>query len=185
MIPRLSEAQLPPEVAEMLRPRVERLGYLGEFFKCAAHQPAALMSFMAFTEDLKKALPDRLTETVALTVSTELDNTYERHQHERLSLKLGYHEPWIREVEACNPTCASSLTDAERAVQTLTLAVLRRYGKGTADELESVVRTIGPAQAIAVLMLIGRYVTHGLMVNALSLSPPVPSPLSSARPRGQ
>src|SRR5262249_9663269 len=103
MIPRLSAEQLPTDVADMLRPRVERLGYLGEFFKCAAHQPAALVSFMAFTEDLKKALPDRLTEIVALTVSTELENAYERHQHERLSLKLGYDEGWIREIEARDP----------------------------------------------------------------------------------
>ena len=33
-------------------------------------------------------------------------------------------------------------------------------------------------QAIAVLMLIGRYVTHALMVNALELQPPVASPLA-------
>ena len=32
--------------------------------------------------------------------------------------------------------------------------------------------------AIAVLMLIGRYVTHALMVNTLDLAPPVPSPLT-------
>ena len=70
MIPRLAADALPQNLAVMLRPRVERLGYLGEFFRCAAHQPAALVSFMAFTENLKHALPDRLTETVALTVST-------------------------------------------------------------------------------------------------------------------
>jgi len=35
----------------MLRPRVERLGYLGEFFRYTAHQPQALISFLDFTED--------------------------------------------------------------------------------------------------------------------------------------
>ena len=35
-IPRLSPEELPPELAAMLRPRIERLGYLGEFFKCVA-----------------------------------------------------------------------------------------------------------------------------------------------------
>src|SRR5574341_2382616 len=99
MIPRLTPDALRPDVAEMLRPRVERLGYLGEFFRCAAHQPDALKSFMAFTNDLKKALLDPLTETVALTVSTELGNAYERHQHERLSIKLGFGEEWVRAVE--------------------------------------------------------------------------------------
>src|SRR5213596_3824964 len=99
-IQRLSAEEMPPELSERLRPRVERLGYLGEFFRCAAHQPAALISFMAFTDDLKQALPDRITETVALTVSTELGNAYERHQHERLSIKLGFGEAWIRAVES-------------------------------------------------------------------------------------
>lgn len=177
MIPRLSPDRLRGDVAEMLRPRVERLGYLGEFFTCAAHQPAALMSFMAFTEDLKRALPDRITEVVALTVATELGNAYERHQHERLSIKLGFGETWIRAVEALDPE-RSALDDSARAVQALTLAVIRRHGHGTSRELAAVVAAIGHEQTIAVLMQIGRYVTHALMVNALELEPPVASPLT-------
>lgn len=216
MIPRLSPDALGADVAEMLRPRVARLGYLGEFFTCAAHQPAVLMSFMAFTEDLKRALPERITEAVALTVSTELGNAYERHQHERLSLELGFSEAWVRAVMALQPDVAQpvpasarpkieraaarlaeapearrrqgrdrgaesparpELSDAERRVQALTIAVIRRHGHRTSGELESVVASIGHEQAIAVLMLIGRYVTHALMVNCLALTPPVASPL--------
>jgi hypothetical protein len=176
-IPRLSQDELPPELAAMLRPRIERLGYLGEFFKCAAHQPAALMSFMAFSEDLKHALPDRLIETVALTVTTELENAYERHQHERLCLKLGFGDAWIRSLEERDPARVKFLSAAERAAQTLTLAVLRRHGKGAAADLDALVAVVGHAHAIAILMLVGRYVTHSLMVNALDLKPPVPSPL--------
>ena len=209
MIPRLPPEALRGDVAEMLRPRVARLGYLGEFFRCAAHQPAALISFMALTEDLKRALPDRITETVALTVSAELGNAYERHQHERLSIKLGFGEDWIRAVESLQRDVArpfqgrdrgadqppprlrrsavasakvespALLSDDERAVQALTLAVIRRNGHGTSRELDDVVDAIGHEQAIAVLMLIGRYVTHALMVNALELQPPVASPLES------
>lgn len=194
MIPRLSPDALRADVAEMLRPRVARLGYLGEFFTCAAHQPAALMSFMAFTEDLKRALPERITEAVALTVSTELGSAYERHQHERLSLKLGFGEAWVRAVMALQPDVARpfqgadrgaesparpELSDAERRVQALTLAVIRRHGHRTSGELESVVASIGHEQALAVLMLIGRYVTHALMVNCLELQPPVASPLEN------
>ena len=177
MIPRLSPEELAPEVDDLLRPRVERLGYLGEFFTCAAHQPAALISFMAFTDDLKRALPDRITETVALTVSTELDNAYERHQHERLCLKLGLDQSWIRAVEARDQRRGPPLSDTEHRVQALTLAILRQHGKNTTSELQSLVEAIGHVQAVAVLMLIGRYVTHALMVNALDLAPPVPSPL--------
>ena len=176
MIPRLAREQWQPEVMNALRARIERLGYAGEFFRCAAHQPAALVSFMTFTEDLKRALPDRLTEVVALTVSTELQNVYERNQHERLCLKLGFDKAWIRDVERLEPH-TTRLSETERAVQALTVAVVRRYGKGTSRELEAVASAVGPEQAIAVLMQIGRYVTHALMVNALELDPPVPSPL--------
>jgi len=176
-IPRLSQEELPPEVAALLRPAIERLGYLGEFFKCAAHQPAALMSFLAFTEDLRHALPDRLTETVALTVSAELGNAYELNQHERQCLKLGFGDAWVRSIEDRDPSRAKFLSAAERAAQALTLAVVRRQGKETTAELDALTAAVGHAQAIAVLMLVGRYVTHALIVNALDLKPPVPSPL--------
>lgn len=177
LIPRLSQEELDPELARMLRPRVERLGYLGEFFRCAAHQPRALLSFMTFTEDLKQALPDRLTEVVALSVSRLLDNPYERVQHERLSLKLGFGEAWLRGVLELVPDDAPELRGEERAVQRLVIAVVERKGHGTQAELEAVVQAVGHVQAIALLMLIGRYVTHALMVNSLGLAPPVPSPL--------
>jgi len=32
--------------------------------------------------------------------------------------------------------------------------------------------------SIAVLMLVGRYLTHAIIANALNLAPPVPSPLA-------
>lgn len=177
LIPRLSQEELDPELLRMLRPRVERLGYLGEFFRCAAHQPRALLSFMNLTEDLKEALPDRLTEVVALSVSRLLDNPYERVQHERLTLKLGLGEEWLRAVLSLAPDAAPAMTEEQRAVQRLVIAVVERKGHDTQAELEAVVRTVGHAQAIAVLMLIGRYVTHALIVNSLGLAPPVPSPL--------
>lgn len=177
LIPRLSQEELDPELARMLRPRVERLGYLGEFFRCAAHQPRALLSFMTFTEDLKQALPDRLTEVVALSVSRLLDNPYERVQHERLSLRLGLGEAWLRDVLSLAPDEAPTLRGEERDVQRLVIAVVERKGHGTQAELEAVVQAVGHAQAIAILMLIGRYVTHALMVNSLGLAPPVASPL--------
>lgn len=170
---------MPAELWRQLQPRVERLGYLGEFFRCAAHQPQALQAFMTFTEDLKQALPDRLSEVTALSVSSLLDNPYERVQHERLSLKLGFGEEWLRAVLALSPGAVGVLSGQERAVQELVIAVVERRGHGTQAELEAVVRALGHAPAIAVLMLIGRYVTHALMVNSLGLAPPVASPLEA------
>src|SRR5512143_1851057 len=103
-IPRLDMDQLPPPLAAALRPRVERLGYLGEFFQCAANVPDALLAFQQLTEALKAALPDRVTEVVALTVATRLGNDYERYQHERLCRTLGFDDGWIRAVEYGAPT---------------------------------------------------------------------------------
>ncbi len=180
LIPRLSREEMPPELSEMLRPRVERLGYLGEFFQCAAHQPQALMSFMRFTEDLRRGLPDNLTEVVALTVAALMENRYERVQHERLCLKLGLPETWIRDVLSLSLESGSSLSEEERRVQRLVLAVVARRGHDTERQLEAVVERIGSEKAVALLLLIGRYVTHAFFVNCLGLEAPVSSPLEAA-----
>ena len=177
LIPRLSYAELEPTLAEALRPKVERLGYLGEFFQCAAHQPRALTSFHRLTEDLKEALPDNLTELVALSVAALMGNAYERVQHERLALKLGFTEAWVREVVSLKAE-RGELSEAERTAQKLALAVVERRGHGTTDELGAVVKAIGHEQAVGVLLLIGRYVMHALIVNCLALEPPVSSPLA-------
>lgn len=174
-IERLSFDQLTPTLQGALRARVERLGYLGEFFQCSAHQPEILTAFIAMTEALKKALPDRLTEVGALTVACAMNNGYERHQHERLSRKLGFGESWVAMVERLDPDTAEGMCEGERVVQRLVLAVVQRKGKDVGSELSATIRVIGPDAAIAILFLIGRYVTHAMIVNALDLAPPVQS----------
>jgi alkylhydroperoxidase family enzyme len=174
-VPRLSMEELPQELADALRPRVARLGYLGEFFRCAAHQPSALLSFMRFTDDLKHSLPDDVTEVVALSVAVLLENDYERHQHERLCRKLGFSDDWIRAVCADDAQAEASLAPELRSAKALARAVVVRQGHDVEAELDAVVKALGPAQAIAILLLVGRYVTHALVVNALALSPPVAS----------
>jgi hypothetical protein len=174
-IKRLEFDELAPPVRDVLAARVDRLGYLGEFFKCAGHQPDILAPFMEMTEALKKALPDRLTETGALTVAMLMSNDYERHQHERLSQKLGFGESWIEAVEKIAPDTTAQMSAQERSVQRLIIAVVERRGQNVAAELEELIDAIGPEQSIAVLFLIGRYITHALIVNALDLAPPVPS----------
>jgi hypothetical protein len=89
-IPRLEMDNLREDVAQYLEPRVKRLGYLGELFKCAGNAPDVILTFMHFTDALKEGLPDRMTELGALTVAGYMENCYERHQHERLSEKLGF-----------------------------------------------------------------------------------------------
>ncbi len=174
-IPRLEQSEMPPDLAARLEPRVKRLGYLGEFFKVAANQPRVLSTFMQLTDDLKEALPDRLTEVVALTVSTATNNAYERHQHERLSEKLGYGREWILEVMSLGENAGKLMSSTEQSAQKFTLAALRTHGRNCREELESLVTETGPEQAVAIILLVGRYLTHSIFVNALGLKPPVPS----------
>lgn len=174
-VPRLALTDLPPGLASALTPRVERLGYLGEFFQAAAHQPALLMAFHEFTETGKSALGERLTEVVALTVATAAGNGYERHQHERLSVRLGYGRDWVTAVERLSPETEDTLTPEERDVQALALALVGGLGHGAGDQVDRVARRYGPGVAVAVLFMVGRYLVHGVIVNALSLAPPVPS----------
>ncbi len=172
-IPRLSANEMPAALASFLGPRIKRLGYLGEFFQCTAHQPEALLSFLEFTEHLKHALPDNLTEITALSIAVLMDNDYERVQHERLSLKLGFSGEWLREVLSLVADGHGILSEQEHLVQQLVISVVARGGRSTTPEFEAVTRAIGPASAIAVLMLIGRYMSHALIVNTLDLAPPV------------
>jgi hypothetical protein len=177
LIPRLEMSGLDARLAAALEPRVKRLGYLGEFFKCAGHQPAALLAFMQLHEALAQVLPQRLTEIVALAVTAATGNDYERHQHEHLAEKLGYGRGWI--AAAISPH-RDGLDASERAVQRLALAALADHGHGVAEELAGVVAAIGAAQAMAVLLLIGRYQLHSTIVNALELRSPVASIFAQA-----
>jgi hypothetical protein len=174
-LPRLEFSAFPPALAAALEPRVKRLGYLGEFFKCAAHQPQALTAFIEFTEACKGGLPNRLVEVTALTCAAWMGNAYERNQHERLCVRLGFGRDWVAAVNALKPEAASPMTDTERAVQRLVLRVLDSRGNDAGELFEQAVRDLGAEQAVAILMVIGRYVVHGLFVNTLQLSPPVPS----------
>jgi alkylhydroperoxidase/carboxymuconolactone decarboxylase family protein YurZ len=173
----VSFAALPAPLAEALRSRVERLGYLGEFFQCAANVPDALLAFQQFTEALKRALPERVTELIALTVAVCMQNAYERHQHERLCRRLGFPDAWIHAVEALR---GDELSAEDAAVHRLVLALLDRDGHGARTEIEAVIDHLGAPAAVAVVLTVGRYATHSLVVNALELVPPVPSIFADA-----
>lgn len=174
-LPRLELAQMRPDLAAYLEPRVARLQYLGELFRCAAHAPGVLLSFMRFTDELKEALPERLAEVAVLTTATWMENRYERHQHERLCVRIGCAPAWIEEVERLAPGEARLMSADERAVQRYVIAALDSRGLACRAEFETLLAARGPAEAMALVMLVGRYVTHALTVNTLGLVPPVPS----------
>src|SRR5262245_2909785 len=174
-IPPISFGELPPELAAAFRVRVERLGYLGEFFQRAAHQPEAVLAFHEFTEACKGALGERLTELVALTVAASLGNDYERHQHERLGAQRRSRD-WVFAVEQLDPAASDGALDArDRQAQEVVLAVLMHHGHDSRPVVEAYARRHGASEAIALLLLIGRYLAHSAVVNALELRAPVPS----------
>jgi alkylhydroperoxidase family enzyme len=175
IIPRLELQEMRADLADYLRPRVKRLGYLGELFKCTAHAPDVLLQFMLLTDALKEALPNRLAEVAVLTVARLMSNDYERNQHERLSIRLGFDRNWVSEIERLEPDSAALMTPEELAVQRYVIAAVESRGHACQEEFKALAKRIGSAQAIAMVMLIGRYIAHALIVNTLELAPPVPS----------
>jgi alkylhydroperoxidase family enzyme len=174
-IPRLGDADLDASLREFLKPTVDRLGYLGEFFQVAAHVPNAVPAFMQYTGAVKAPLADAHNEVLALTVCGMLEADYERIQHERLARRLGFPLDWI--AAACGRPGAnvSQLKEDERALQALAQAVVTTQGLRCQDELHAVVRMMGPQKAVAALLQISRFMGIALLCNALGLTLPVPS----------
>src|SRR5207237_3614772 len=112
---------------------------------------------------------EKLTELVQLTIAAKMRNASERVQHERLALKLGLSEQWVREVLSLKVNDRSRLSPEELLVQRFCIAVLDRDGQRTTAEFESVIEAIGYKDAVAVLMLIGLYAMHALIANSLAL----------------
>jgi len=175
LIPRLDFAELEPQLAAAVEPRYRRLGYLGEFFRVAGHQPDALRGFVLFTESAKAGLDKRLVELLALTVASHFGNAYECHQHERLSVRLGLGRDWVREGERLEPELATGLSDLERLAQRFALDTIRSHGRAGRERLDALVQALGPQAGVALMLVIARYVAHAYVVNTLALEPPVPS----------
>ncbi|MFN4283194.1 MAG: hypothetical protein ACK4NA_11195 [Alphaproteobacteria bacterium] len=174
LVPRIEFEDIEPKLRELFRPRVERLGYLGEFFRVMSAQPETMFGYFTITESLKKALPDNFTEIVSLSISSRLGNLYEQHQNEQLSRKLGFSDEWIR--EALEGQGATNLfDDKEKAVQAYAIAAAQRSGRDVEAEFEALVKAVGPEQAIAVVWLVIRTVSHAIISNTLQLASPVKS----------
>lgn len=175
LIPRLAFDALPPAIASALESKYRRLGYLGEFFAATAHQPAALKAFIDFTDLSKGELDMRLVELIALTVATMKSVAYEKNQHERLAVKLGYGRDWVAAVECLAPEEQTLLDADEKVVQRFVIDAVASDGRGTGALLDAVVARLGVACAVAVLFVMGRYTTHAIIVNSLAIEAPVPS----------
>lgn len=179
-VPCIAYEQLPDALREQLRPRVERLGYLGEFFQIAGHQPEALACFVGYTEALKGALDWRLVEAIALTVAAETGNGYERVQHERLALELGMHVAEVRALVEGNASHAHepAFDEAELAAVRLAREVVGARGRACTPAYESLEQLVGHTVAVGCLMTATRYLMHSTMSNTWGLRAPVVSPLA-------
>ena len=174
-IPALSFAELPRSIAGLLRAKYERLGYLGEFFAKTAHQEKALEAFIHFTDASKGALDMRIVELIALTVATLKNVPYEKNQHERLSVRLGYGRNWVADIEALDPANSTTLNGAEKIVQRFIIDSVQQDGRDVSPQLDAVIEQFGYENAVAAIMVMARYTSHALMVNCLQIGPPVPS----------
>lgn len=182
LIPRVPFEQFAAPLKESLRPKVERLGYCGEIWQIGANAPASMYQFCELTEALKAEVDTKLVELTALTVAGAMGNTYERNQHERLSEKLGYGREWIAQVNELRAEPGKRMTDVECAVQKFAMAAIHRRGHDTAELFAEVAKSVGPRDAVGILLSVGRCVMHALLCNTLRLDPPVPSIFDAARP---
>ena len=167
----LDLADLPDDLRRQLAPRVQRLGYLGDFFRYCGHQPDALLHFYLFTEALKDALPPDLTEAVALTVAAATGNDYERAQHERLARRLGFSDPWIAAL-AGSEAQPAGLSGEQLGARAVALAMLDRDWDRAQSNLAGLAARVGERQAIGVLMMAARYLAHSAISNTLHLAVP-------------
>lgn len=170
---------MPAALRELLAPRVRRLGYLGDFFAVAAHQPDALAGFVAFTEALKRALPLRTVEVIALTVAARTANAYERVQHERLALREGMPVAELRALVEQRVVEHPGFSAVERAAAALATDVVDARGGAAGDGFTRIAALEGPAYAVACLMTAVRYLAHATMANTWGLTPPIDSPLEA------
>lgn len=180
-LPRVAWAEFPVHLQRAIGAQVDRLGYVGEFFELAAHQPAALTAFARFTAELKDAVSWRLVEAIALNIAAATGNAYERVQHERRALQLGMTRDVVRAhvagVAAGHPDIAAD----EAAAADLARVAAESHGHEAGPAFERLRDLTSDAVAVGCLMVVARYLAHSMIVNTWRLDPPVSSPLDDAR----
>jgi hypothetical protein len=174
-IRRLTLDEIEPALRVELEPTVARLGYFGEFFQVFSAIPGAINTFMSYTKAVKAPLADNENEVLALTVCAALGDSYERIQHERLSLRLGFDIGWIAAAEGRSEANMSLLSTEETVLRELALSVISGHGKGCQAAVAAATSVLGSQKTTAALLQITRFMSIATLCNALDLSFPVPS----------
>lgn len=172
---RLSLEEVEPALRAELEPTVARLGYFGEFFQVFGAVPGAVTAFMGYTKAVKAPLADNENEVLALTVCAALGDSYERIQHERLSVRLGLDTGWIAAAEGRAGANMTRLSAEETALRELALAVIATHGKGCQAAVAAATSALGAQKTTAALLQVTRFMSIATLCNALELSLPVPS----------
>lgn len=172
---RLSLDEIAPELRAELEPTVARLGYFGEFFQVFSAVPGAVSAFMGYTKAVKAPLADSENEVLALTVCAALGDSYERIQHERLSVRLGLSTDWIAAAEGRAGADMACLSVEEAALRELALAVSGAHGKDCQTAIAAAAAILGAQKTATALLQITRFMGIATLCNALELSLPVPS----------
>lgn len=172
---RLSLEDVEPALRAELEPTVARLGYFGEFFQVFSAVPGAVLTFMGYTKAVKAPLADSENEVLALTVCAALGDSYERIQHERLSVRLGLDSAWIAAAEGRDGADMTRLSVEETALRELALVVVATHGKGCRAKVAGAAAVLGPQKTAAALLQITRFMSIATLCSALELSLPVPS----------
>lgn len=162
-----------PKLRETLQPVVDRLGYFGEFFQYGGHAPGVVAGFMHYSGALKGAIPDDINETIALTVCSHLGFAYERIQHERLALKLGFDRDWIASL--VGRASAAQLTPAQLCARDLSLAILDDRVAEARAVVERLAAETSEAIAVAALFQITRFRDVCTVGRLFDMQIPVPS----------
>ncbi|MBO9376291.1 hypothetical protein GG804_05895 [Sphingomonas histidinilytica] len=169
----LEFAEIGETLQKLFQPTVDRLGYFGDFFRYGSHAPDVLSAFMGLSVALKGAIPDDVNETVALTVCQAMDFPYERIQHERLSVKLGFDREWIAAMVG-RPSAAET-TPLQQAARALSIAIVEGRHDAARDAAEQVASLASPGLAVALLFQATRFMQVCAVGRTLGMQLALPS----------
>ena len=147
----------------------------GQLYARAACQPEALARLVDWSETLRTAVPPRMAQAIALTVSVRAGSAYQRLEHERLALACGLTEEEVQALEAGNLSRAPSLSEEEGAAAALTRCMLDNFGHGCEPAFLRLSRLVGEPTAVACLMIAASASSEAAMANVWGLElPPAP-----------
>ncbi|QBJ97744.1 hypothetical protein ERC79_18720 [Rhodococcus sp. ABRD24] len=166
--------ELTPESQDLLRPRYERLGYLGDVFAILGNNDGALRSFVGFADSSAAPVDQNVREIVALAVAAATNAEPELFQHEHRALRLSFTREEIAAVESLDPH-HPDLPAGAAAVQVVSAAAARGEWEQARESLARLSAEAGADQAAGVLLQIGYYIMATSIGHVLGLAAPVKS----------